>query len=324
MTTSHALQHDYPIGQPGVPWGESEKLAWLRMQTVKRSYQAEVLDTLDTLFGDQGPVDLQACAERVQYGVLDYSALGLGVYPLYAVRSKVWDAQRPWLLVTGGVHGYETSGVQGALRLIESSFVAYADRANLVVLPCISPWGYETINRWNPLALDPNRAFRPASGVQEAALAMQFLQGLGAPLVHLDLHETTDTDDSEFRPAKAARDGVPAETGEIPDGFYLVGDSERPQAGFDRAIIDAVRQVTHIAEPASDGRLLDRPMVQPGVIHYPKRHLGLCAAYTDAPYVGTTEVYPDSPRSTPDICQQAQVAAARAALDYALAAAKIR
>jgi hypothetical protein len=32
----------------------------------------------------------------------------------------------------------------------------------------------------------------------------------------IDLHETTDSDESEFRPALAARDGKPFELGLIP------------------------------------------------------------------------------------------------------------
>ena len=32
-------------------------------------------------------------------------------------------------------------------------------------------------------------------------------------LVHMDLHETTDSDEEEFRPALAARDGKPFEPG---------------------------------------------------------------------------------------------------------------
>ena len=47
--------------------------------------------------------------------------------------------------------------------------------------------------------------------------------------------------------------------------------------------------------------------------------LGLCAGITAAPYKCTTEVYPDSPRATPAQCNAAQVAAVRAALDFALA-----
>ena len=32
--------------------------------------------------------------------------------------------------------------------------------------------------------------------------------GVGQWTMHVDLHETTDSDLSEFRPAKASRDGV--------------------------------------------------------------------------------------------------------------------
>jgi hypothetical protein len=43
----------------------------------------------------------------------------------------------------------QTSGVQGAIRFLETRFSAFAGRINLLVAPCVSPWGYETINRWN-------------------------------------------------------------------------------------------------------------------------------------------------------------------------------
>lgn len=55
------------------------------------------------------------------------------------------------------------------------------------------------------------------------------------------------------------------------------------------------------------------------MIEYDCKALGLCAGITDAPYRTTTEVYPDSPRATPQQCNDAQVAAIRAAIDYALA-----
>ena len=37
--------------------------------------------------------------------------------------------------------------------------------------------------------------------------------------MHIDLHETTDSDETEFMPAKAARDGVDHDPGTIPDGM---------------------------------------------------------------------------------------------------------
>ena len=103
------------------------------------------------------------------------------------------------------------------------------------------------------------------------------------------------------------------------DGFYVVDDSANPQPQFQQAVIEAVAKVTHIAPADADGRIIGSPVLAPGVIAYPLVELGLCAGITGAPYVTTTEVYPDSPRATPEQCNAAQVAAIRGALDYVLA-----
>ncbi len=254
-----------------------------------------------------------------EYGELDDARDGR--FPLYAVRSRGTDDDaRPWVLVTGGVHGYETSGVHGALRFLDLHGEQYARRVNLLVAPCVSPWAYERIQRWNADAIDPNRSFREPSPAPESAALMRLVAPLrGRVLVHVDLHETTDSDESEFRPALAARDGKAFEPGTIPDGFYLVDDSANPQPAFQQAIIEAVARVTHIAPADGDGTIIGSPLVAPGVIAYPLQALGLCASVSGARYTTTTEVYPDSPRATPAQCNDAQVAAIRAAIDHALA-----
>ena len=302
----------YPIGTPGTPWGDAERAAWLAAQSKRRSYDDEIAAPLRAHVPPRG--------ELFQYGVLDYARLGLGTWPLLAVRSRDWRADRPTVLVTGGVHGYETSGVQGALQWIATEFDRHAESVNLLVLPCLSPWGYETINRWNPDALDPNRQFRADSPASESAQAMACVAAQ-CPTVdlHVDLHETTDTDNSEFGPAKAARDGKTFDWHEIPDGYYLCGDSARPEPDFQRALIDAVRRVTHIAEADEHGHLIGTPMAQPGVIYYAQRPLGLCGAMTAARYTTTTEVYPDSPSATPAQCNEAQGVTVTAAIEYLLA-----
>jgi hypothetical protein len=184
----------------------------------------------------------------------------------------------------------------------------------------VSPWAYERIHRWNPLALDPNRSFRADSPAPEAAALRDLVAPLrGRVLVHIDLHETTDSDESEFRPALAARDGVAFVPGEIPDGFYLVDDSAAPQPEFQQAIIAAVSRVTHIAPADAHGCIIGSRVVAPGVIEYALEELGLCAGLTAARYRTTTEVYPDSPRATPEQCNVAQVTAVCAAIDFALA-----
>ena len=298
----------YPIGTPGQPWGPAEKAQWRSQQTRKRSYESEVVRVIE---------GLRSRFDVLDYGRLDYSP---DVYPLYAIKSRQWRDELPCALVTGGVHGYETSGVHGALQFVDAHAARYAGLVNLIVAPCVSPWAYERIHRWNPDAVDPNRSFRDNSPAQESAALMRLATPLGDRVrLHIDLHETTDTDESEFRPALAARDGVAYEPGEIPDGFYLVGDSENPQPEFQQAVIAAVARITHIAPADGKGEIIGSAVVGPGVINYPLKRLGLCAGMTNARYTTTTEVYPDSPRATPEQCNAAQAAAVCAALDFMLA-----
>ncbi len=297
----------YPIGTPGQPWGDAEKAEWRSRQRKQRSYADDVLCVVERL---RPGFDVE------QYGELDYAPDN---YRLFACRTRGWRDDLPIVLVTGGVHGYETSGVHGALRFAAEHAADYAGRANVVIVPCVSPWGYERIHRWDPYALDPNRNFRAGSPAPESAALMRFVAPFrDRVLMHIDLHETTDTDESEFRPALAARDGEPFEPGDIPDGFYLCGDRERPEPEFQQAIIAAVAQVTHIAPADTNGEIIGSPVVAPGVIEYPLVAWGLCAGITAARYRTTTEVYPDSPRATPEQCNAAQVTAARAAIDYVL------
>lgn len=297
----------YPVGTPGVPWGDAERAQWLSRQVRHRSYRNDVVSAIERL---PGRFDVE------EYGHLDYSP---DQYRLFAVRSRNWREELPLALVTGGVHGYETSGVHGALQFLDQCAADYANRINLLVVPCVSPWAYERIHRWNANAIDPNRSFRENSPAEESAALMRLIGPLrGRFLMHIDLHETTDTDESEFRPALAARDGKSSEPGIIPDGFYLVADSENPQPAFQQAIIDAVSKVTHVAPADANGQIIESDVVAPGVIRYAMRQLGLCAGITGARYTTTTEVYPDSPRATPEQCNTAQVTAVCAAIEFSL------
>ena len=298
----------YPIGTTGQPWGAAEREQWRALQRVKRSYAADVVTLIERL---------RSRFDVSPYDELDYAP---DRYPLFAIKTRTWRDDLPVVLVTGGVHGYETSGVHGALEFVDRHAQDYAGRVNILVLPCVSPWAYERIHRWNPFAVDPNRSFRESSPAEEAAAVMRLVAPLrGKVLVHIDLHETTDSDETEFRPALAARDGKPSEPGEIPDGFYLVDATENPQPEFQQAIIAAVAKVTHIAPADAKNQIIGSPVVAPGVIRYPLVELGLCAGATQARYTTTTEVYPDSPRATPAQCNAAQVAAVRAAIDFATA-----
>ncbi|WP_049536469.1 M14 family metallocarboxypeptidase [Vibrio harveyi] len=298
--------YTYPIGTPGQSWGEAERKAWCEQRDVKRSYQEEVVTKIDAL---RERFDVE------QYGALSYDEAR---FPLFCIKTRNWDAAKPVVLVTGGVHGYETSGVHGALKFVDTQAERYAEHFNIVVAPCVSPWGYEVINRWNPNAIDPNRSFYANSPAEESANLIKLVATLGDVLMHIDLHETTDSDETEFRPALAARDGLEYIEGMIPDGFYTVGDTENPQPEFQKAVIESVAKVTHIAPADDKGEIIGSPVVQFGVINYPMVKLGLCGGVTNCTYGTTTEVYPDSPKVTDEECNDAQVAAVVGGLDYVL------
>lgn len=297
----------YPIGTPGQPWLDHERSQWQASQSAKRSYQEDVIPRIEAL-ADR--------FETFTYGELEYADES---YLLFALRNGIPDPGLPTALITGGVHGYETSGVMGALEFLETRASEYAGRVNLLLAPCVSPWAYERINRWNYNAIDPNRSFHAESGAGECTALMELVALVTGPiLLHVDLHETTDSDESEFRPALCARDGKEYEPGLVPDGFYLVDDSENLQPAFQQSIIAAVERVTHIAPPDADGKIIGSPVIAHGVIEYPQSKYAMCASITGARFTTTTEVYPDSPRATPEQCNLAQVSAVCAALDFGL------
>lgn len=287
------------------PWGQKEKEIWFKEQTIKRSYKEEVVTKIDKL--------------KDNYEVSQYGSLSIdpNKYPVFLIKTKNFDPSKRTVLITGGVHGYETSGVHGALLFLEKHAEKYTNAFNFICAPCISPWSYETINRWNNLAIDPNRSFYENSPAEECKLFLNAISSLNVDLVaHFDLHETTDTDNTIFRIALEERDAKKQEFSEIPDGFYVVGNTHNPEREFQKAIIDSVRKVTHIAPADEKGMLIGVVIEDEGVINYDMKKLFLCGGFSNARYSTTTEVYPDSPRVTDEICNMAQVAAICGGLDY--------
>ncbi|KAH8066037.1 hypothetical protein JL722_432 [Aureococcus anophagefferens] len=218
LMAAHSAARAYHIGQPGAKWGPAEVAQWRSERVKSRSYEDDVVKALDPL---------RASFDVVEYGTITYD--GPIAHALYAVKTKDWDGAKPSVLVTGGVHGYETSG------------------------------------------------------------------------------------------AKAARDGEDSEPGTIPDGFYLCGDEQNPRLDFQRAVNAGVAEVTHIAPADPDGTIIGSPVVDDGVILYDYAALGLCGGVTNAKFTTTTEVYPDSPKATDELCNLGQVAAIKSALDFLLA-----
>jgi hypothetical protein len=74
---------------------------------VSRSYDSMVRSRIDAL--------------QDRFNVEEYCSLSHDPerYPLFCLKSRTWSPKLPNVLITGGVHGYETSGVLGALSFLE-------------------------------------------------------------------------------------------------------------------------------------------------------------------------------------------------------------
>ncbi|MFA5591819.1 MAG: hypothetical protein WC989_00705 [Micavibrio sp.] len=252
-----------------------------------------------------------------------------------AFRITVGDVNNgnPNILLTGGVHGYEPSGIEAALAFAKDHAPHLTKEFNFVIYPCISPWAYEYDQRWNPQGEDPNRLFTRIPKAAKAGLhrtffideCQSFMDSMEEEnvkfLCAIDKHETNDRD-KELRLSRAARfdEALAPDHKEIPQGYYLTL-SQRESAGengrqllFGQSIIDKVGKVSPIAPEAT---ILNGRINYGGVILSPPSD-GLMRTYLDnhARLVAVTEVYPDHKDMTPEKNIEAQLASTYGALNY--------
>lgn len=144
---------------------------------------------------------VRALASRgYQVGVAGYIE-GL---PVYTVRSCFVREGTPRVLLSGGVHGDEVSGVEALLRFLESTTGDVPGPFDFTALPCVSPWGYEAATRENAQGADINRSFE-GDEVAEARLVKTFLEGQRFA-VHVDFHEDFEGQGFYLYEGKADKD----------------------------------------------------------------------------------------------------------------------
>lgn len=291
-------------------WGDAEKEAWWLRQTIKRSYQNDIVARIKALPSDKFTVE--------QYGALSEDPAR---YPLFRVMTKPWNPDNPTIAVTGGMHGYEPSGITGALRFLEEVAPKFADRINFVVHPCLSPLAYEIDHRWNRRAEDPNRECRVGGTAEESILFMASIEELsrkfnkvaGLFASSVDLHETNDRDKELTLERRAKNGEVPEEDDTyIPEGFYLVV-ADKADVALGRDVIAEVRKVTPICK---DHKILGYP--SDGGIIVIDNVEGLCQGFMRK-YSGasvTTEIYPE--KCSREESEAAQLASIQAAINDVL------
>ena len=79
----------YPIGTKGQPWQQAEKQQWLANQSIKRSYQEQVLDKINHITSDNLDTLLVE-----QYGSL---SVDKERYPLFVIKTKNWQQDKTYL-----------------------------------------------------------------------------------------------------------------------------------------------------------------------------------------------------------------------------------
>lgn len=296
------------------PWNDRRIASWREgviAQGKRRDY-AQVVQRIQSLPANTHIIQC--------YG---HAVSGAESHALYSIRCGR-DEGNPDILLIGGTHGYEPSGVEAILRFMRDEAPALAGRYNIDAYPCINPWAYEYDQRWNWHAWDTNRQFvRDGRLAQndECRYFMDAVEGSGRSYQWaLDLHETSDRD-IDLRQKRAKRFGEPLDPHYriIPQGYHVIVSRGAAASvtglnhAFAYAIVARVRAVSPIAQ---DATIMKQPNLDGVVIAEAKQ--GLLRAYlgAHAALVGVTEAYPDHPSMTPEKTVQAQLAAIRGAFDF--------
>lgn len=310
---------------------EAHAVGWNKKQ-VEDWHNAVIAGGKVRSYHDDVVARLEALPSRThtvrQYGTV--SSGGAQTYPVFKVT--VGECKdNPDVLLMGGVHGYEPSGIQASLRFLEEEAVDRSKDFNIIDYVCVSPWAYEYNQRWNWQAEDPNRLFtrnRPdvkagihrTLDIDECRNVMDDVEKADKRyLLAIDKHETSDMDIA-LRLDRIARYGMPHDPDYkiIPQGYYLTlsepNEMERWHTmSFGSAIIDEVAKVS----PIVTEEFVMKKKNHGGII-FPPAADGLSRTFLAAHsrYVAITEVYPDHPRMNPEKAVQAQLASIRGGLDF--------
>lgn len=165
-----------------------------------------------------------------------------GGFPIVAVSSPVVREDRAAVYLSAGIHGDEPAGVVGLLEWAEENVVALCDW-NLVVFPCLNPWGLVQNCRLDARGRDLNRSFgeEEASPIREwrefmagrcfdvAATLHEDYDAHGAYLYELTRHGRNDGD----RLLKKVDPVMPRQQGRA-DGQALKNGVKRRSRGIAR------------------------------------------------------------------------------------------
>ena len=205
-----------------------------------RSYQMDVVSRLDRLRKKHWSL--------CKIGDLKLLS-SLPVYPCFAVMSKSRQKDtRPWILISGGVHGDEHAGVFAVFDFLENHAYKYAKKFRFLAYPCVNPTGFELGTEENVRGQDVNHSFTDISMMQEVRFIREHLESLGLEfLFTVDMHEAMPK-----------------------DKFFLWEVCPNKNRRVGRDIVRAVKKIA----PVHTKRFIYGDRNSGGVIFYPEGQVG--------------------------------------------------
>ncbi len=96
------------------------------------------------------------------------------------------------VLISAGIHGDEPAGVETVCSFIENNeYRKFVQEWEIILVPCINPFGYEANIRTNHDGLDLNRKFKSTDPPQEVVIAKNLFD---SPFdLTIELHEDVDS-----------------------------------------------------------------------------------------------------------------------------------
>jgi murein peptide amidase A len=108
---------------------------------------------------------------------------------LYCLASRRKRTDAPSIYLSAGIHGDEAAATEGLVEWAQANTGALRT-LNVLIFPCLNPWGLVNNSRRDPDGRDLNRSFH-TSAVPQIAAQMQWLTGCAFDLA-LNLHEDYD------------------------------------------------------------------------------------------------------------------------------------
>ncbi len=108
---------------------------------------------------------------------------------LYCIVSRLKRAEAPSIYLSAGIHGDEAAATEGLVEWAQANTDALR-LLNVLIFPCLNPWGLVNNSRRDPDGRDLNRSFH-TSAVPQIAAQIQWLTGCAFDLA-LNLHEDYD------------------------------------------------------------------------------------------------------------------------------------